>query len=810
MTSTSRISRALSWLRGLRWRRVVAIGAVAAVAVLGCGFAAAHFVPLPDRLQDGDSLVATYSDGRPAHALLSDDDKWRLPTQLNGVDSAYIDALLALEDRRFYAHPGVDPIAVVRAAIDNLRSGSAVSGASTITMQLVRLLEPRPRTLRSKFVEALRAVQLEVHMSKDEILEAYLRFVPYGGNVEGIEAATLSFWDKSPTGLTSAEIATLLAIPQSPEARRPAAGNRDALRTARDDIAWRLAADGAIPLAGRSDALRQQLDDTDVPDETGRLPRDIPHLVRWLSDRRTAEFEREEAGRSEPSVRIETSLHRDIQRRTSEIAASHAERLRSTGAPHATVVVMESDTGAVRGVVGNLDFDSSVAGSQLSAFAQPRSTGSVLKPVVYAAALDDGIVAPTHQLQDAPMVRGDYRPQNFDRRFRGLVEAERSLSMSYNIPFVRLLERLGVDDFVQTMVRFELEGPARRAGDGGLELVVGGMPATALEIASLYAGLARLGRPVEPRLLKTDGNGERADGSAVTPAAAWLTARALTRRSRPWTEVGSRRARDEGYAWKTGTSMAYHDAWTAGFGDDYTVAVWAGDLAYQRHPQLIGSRVAAPLFFDIMEAIDEPFGLRAQRPAGELADIEVCSRSGRRPGPHCEHRTTTEVPATTAAPERCDIHDVVDVDADTGRRLPEGCRPDGVTDIEQRVVERMPTSVARLQRARGRRAGTIPEVHPDCRAEEGAQLAISSPRPGSTVVLEEDRPADRQKLRLEAYSSTASEIHWYIDGRHLESAGPDDAVFWTPQPGEFTITAVDGAGERDARQLPVEGRAAPQ
>ncbi len=802
--------------RRMGWKRIVAALAAMTLLSMASCWTAAKLIPLPDRLDEADSVVVTYEDGRPAHALLSDDDQWRFPTRIDDVDPAYLDALIDLEDKRFYSHRGVDPIAVGRAFFDNLRARSTVSGASTITMQLVRLLEPRPRTLRSKAVESFRAMQLEMHMSKDEILEAYLRFAPFGGNIEGIEAATLSYWDRTPSGLSAAEIATLLAIPQSPNARRPSPENQERLQTARDDIAHRLADAGAIPMANRPDELAQILEDTEVPTSVGRPPREIPHVVHWLKTHRPEVFERDEAGRSEPSLRIETTLERPIQRRISDVTTDHIHRLRAKGAPHAAVVVLESETGQVRGVVGNLSFDVTVPGSHLPAFAAPRSTGSVLKPVAYAAALDEGLLAPSHALLDVPLVRGDYRPQNFDRDFRVLVEAEEALAMSLNLPFVRLVEDLSVDEFIQTLARFEFMGPVERAGGGGLELIIGGMPASALEVAALYAGFARQGRPVAPEIYAVDDATETPmaddrepesvdeERQAVTPAAAWLTNRGLTRRPAPWYGVGSRRTRDEGVVWKTGTSYSYHDAWTAGFGRDYTVSVWAGDLGYRRHPELIGAEVAAPLFFDIVEAIDDPYPLRRLRPDDDIAHIEVCPRSGRRPGPHCPHTTTTEAPATTAAPQRCDMHVEIDVDSATGKRLPSGCRPDTVDHIEQRVVEALPDEAARFERARGRRAGTMPAIHPDCRAEERATLSITSPREESTILLEPTRHPDSQLVRLEAYSSIGSPIHWYIDGHHIDSAAADEAVYWVPEPGMWTITAVDERGMRTSRQLEVE------
>ena len=793
-----------------RFKIGLVVMAVLFVITWVAGCTAARLVPLPERLSYGDSVVVTYENGSPAHVLLSDDDKWRFPTRIDDVDPAYLDALVAYEDKRFYSHGGVDSIAIVRAFFDNARAGTTVSGASTITMQLVRLLEPRPRTLRSKSVEALRAMQLERYMSKEEILEAYLRFAPFGGNIEGVEAATLSFWGRLPSGLSSAEIATLLAIPQSPTARRPSPRNRDTLREARDDIAMRLAEVDAIPRAQRPDELARELKETEVPEEFLRLPRDIPHVVEWLKANRPDVFERDEAGRGSPSVRIETTLDGEVQERIAGIVSGHERRLRATGAPHAAVVVMESETGKLRGIVGNLDFELTSPGSHLPAFDSPRSTGSLLKPVVYAAALDEGIIAPSHELLDVPIVRGDYKPQNFDRRFRGLVEAEVALAMSLNIPFVRLLEQLTVEEFIQTLVRFGVIEPVRRAGSGGLELVIGGMPASAIEVATLYAGFARGGFAVEPQIYNVelqDSGEQLEEHRAVSEAAVWLTKRALTRRPTPWMEVGSRRARDEGFVWKTGTSYSYHDAWTAGFGAEYTVVVWAGDLGFHRHPELVGADVAAPIFFEVADAIDRPHPLRSTQPADQLATIDVCSRSGRRPGPHCHNTVSVLAPAKSAAPERCDFHVEITVDADTGRRLPDGCRPDDVTQVESKVVVKLPDLVAHYNRSRGRRAGGMPDIHPGCEAEHGATLAIASPREQSTVILEPHRPADMQVVRLEAHSSIGSRLHWYINGRHIESAPAADAVYWTPEPGQWTIAVVDERGTRDTRELTVAGQA---
>ena len=776
--------------------RTIAIACLAAtLVVVLAGLIAIYTVPLPERLHDGDSPVATYDDGRPAHILLADDDRWRLPTDLDHVDPAYIDALLALEDRRFHRHPGFDPLAILRATLDNLSQGRTVSGASTITMQLVRLLEPRPRTLRSKVVEALRAIQLERHLSKDEILAAYLRFTPYGSNLEGVEAAALAFWDRRPLALTPAEIATLLAIPQNPSALRPEADNRRRLRDARDRIAHRLADQDAIAMASRPDALNQHLDESPVPIATNSLPRDLPQLMPWLQQQ------------APDDARLHTTLQRDLQRRLAGIVADHRPGLMGRGAPHAAAVLVEHDTQKVRALIANLDYGPHHPGSFLPAFDNPRSTGSLLKPVAYGAALDDARLLPSHKLADVPITRGDYRPQNFDRQFRGLVEAEEALSLSLNLPFVRLLDDLGLDAFRQAMLQVGQLEPIRRSGHGGLEMIVGGMNATPLEIADLYATLAAGGQHQPLTLLHDHRAPESPALEPLSDESLWLTARALTRRPHPEAPRRSAQNLAPAFVWKTGTSFAYHDAWTAGFGERYALSVWAGDLAFKRHPQLVGAQVAAPLFFDILRAVDDPYDLRRHRP-DDLTPLEVCPDSGRRPGPHCPTTSTTTAPAKSASPHTCDQHVSIRVHQPTGRRLPPGCHPPDITadHVTTRVAHRLPHAVAQFLRATGRPDRALPPIHPDCRGDTDAPLQIARPEAGTTVLLDPHRPADEQLLRLQAYAPDASTIHWYIDGHHLDTTEPDEPTHWTPEVGRASITAVDDRGHRHSVTIEVEER----
>ncbi|MEZ4461198.1 MAG: transglycosylase domain-containing protein [bacterium] len=345
-----------------------------------CLVAALVWVPLPARLSEGDSVVVAWRDGTPAHVFLSPDDKWRIRVETDDVSPAYIDALLAFEDQRFWSHPGVDLIAIARAFLSNLSAGRTVSGASTLTMQVVRLLEPRPRTLASKVIEAFRAVQLEMHLSKRQILEEYLRLAPFGRNVEGVEAASWAYFRHRARDLTADEIAVLLAVPQSPTARFPSANNRARLRAARDSIARRLLDEGLLPRGTGEGAVGPEalLDDivaSPVPESLEAFPREIPHAAYWLRHRHPSK------------AFIQTTLDAATQRVVEQQVARRFEEAQRVGVHNVSVVVVDHATVEARALVGNFTFDLQ-PGAQIPGFDVPRSPGSLLKPFVTAAAID--------------------------------------------------------------------------------------------------------------------------------------------------------------------------------------------------------------------------------------------------------------------------------------------------------------------------------------------------------------------------------------------------------------------------------------
>jgi penicillin-binding protein 1C len=763
-------------------------GAALVLGLAALAWGAAWLVPLPARLGAAPSPALLDAEGEVLHVALAPDQRWRLPSALSRTDPRYLHALLVVEDARFRWHPGVDPAAVLRAAVGNLRAGAVTSGASTLTMQLVRMVEPRPRTLRSKAIEALRALQLELRFSKDELLELYLTFLPFGGNLEGVETACWALFGHSAAQLTDAEIALLLAIPQDPNGRRLGEGRRAALRAARQHIAGRLGAAGA--LQGAPDAVLADLAHAPLPTAARPLPRAVPHLAATRL-------------RGAGAVRVPTTIHRGVQARVERVVANLQREAAENNVHNVAVVVMDHGDGAVRALVGGFDFAADTPAGQVPAFAVPRSPGSTLKPLLYAQAISAGLLLPEQLRVDVPARFGTYAPRNFDDRYDGLVRMEEALSRSLNVPFVNLLHDVGLEPFLGLLRRTGVRTLDPRPGRYGLSAIVGGLELSPLDVAAVFGALAREGRARPPRL---DPAEDGALGEAlVDPGAAYLTRRALRLRDRP--DFPTRRALadlPDGLAWKTGTSFGHRDAWAVGVGPTAVVVVWLGNLDQRASRWLLGSEAAAPLLFDVLEAIGEG---RAppEPPPSDLGEVSVCAMSGHLPGPACPQQARALALAARVPPQRCPFHQHVEIDVETGEERLPTCRDGRPTRVEA-VVE-PPEELRRWLADQGRAAAPRPPLAPGCAAVgRSGPPQISAPPAGEVVLLLPGLPADRQELPLEA-SGGAAPLEWYVDGALVARADGDGRAWWAPRAGVHELLVVDARGRTDRRR--VEVRAAP-
>ncbi|MFQ5562287.1 MAG: penicillin-binding protein 1C [Parvularculaceae bacterium] len=551
-------------------------------------FAADILFPPPLERAEKLSPLVVDREGRWLHAFQTEGGRWRFAADLDEIDSVFVERLIAIEDKRFYRHPGVDVAAIGRAGLNAARAGRIVSGASTLTMQTARLLEPRPRTFASKAIEIARALQIERRLSKREILELYLTLAPYGGNLEGVRAASLTYFGKEPARLTDAEQALLIALPQAPEARRPDRRS-NAARTARGEVLEKLVAAGALDAKRAEEAAAALL-------PTGRKPyaRAAYHTARRLAKEHAA---------NNKGVVI-SSLNLLLQMQAEAIVAAHAAR----GADGATAaaLIIDNETRAVRAAVGSSSLDA--PGGWIDLTNATRSPGSALKPFIYALVFEDGLAGPGAVIDDMPRAFGGYAPENFDRVFRGEVRIREALQHSLNVPAVRALDKVGAPRFAATL---KAAGVRLKTPDGadktpGLAIALGGAGVTERDIAALYAALADDGRVSPLNWTETEENERPAtagyrlmsENTARRVSAILADGPSLAGRA-PAALVDTAPR----IAFKTGTSYGYRDAWAAGHAGRYTVVAWVGRADGAPRPGKTGREAAAPLLFDLFDML---------------------------------------------------------------------------------------------------------------------------------------------------------------------------------------------------------------
>jgi penicillin-binding protein 1C len=573
--------RVLKFARGRnRWLLgVVAIGAV----VLAAGYLV---LPSPalTRSEQLSALVLAH-DGTILRGFLSADGKWRLPTTVSSVDPLYRRMLIASEDRRFESHFGVDPLAVLRAAGQWIAHGHVVSGASTLTMQAVRLLERRSRTLGAKIAESGEALALERRLGKEEILGLYLTLAPFGGNLEGVRAASLAYFGKEPTHLTASEAALLVAIPRSPERFRPDR-HPEAARRARDEVLRHMEADGIISTQTLIEASAEP-----VPDARLALPFHALHLAKALHD-----------GATRQSV-WRTTIDPMLQDQVEALLRREATALDPQASLAALVV--DNRTRQIIAYVGNADFLSGRRRGTIDMARAIRSPGSALKPFIYAMAFDRLIVHPETILDDQPRHFGDYAPGDFDGLFHGEVTAREALQYSLNVPAVAVLERLGPARFVAALaaagIRLKLPHPT---SEPGLAIALGGDGISLFDLTTLYVALSHDGTVAPLQVTADQPEGQKT--AIFGPVAAWYVNDILMSAPPPpgMLPADTRRARR--LAFKTGTSYGFRDAWAVGYDADVTIAVWTGRPDGTPVPGITGRTAAAPVVFKIADLLELP------------------------------------------------------------------------------------------------------------------------------------------------------------------------------------------------------------
>ncbi len=769
---------------------------------------------LPDPLFDEPrSSVLDTRDGSLLGARIASDGQWRFAAR-ESVPAKFEAAVVAFEDQRFRRHPGVDPLALGRAAWSNLKAGEIVSGGSTITMQVIRMARGSPsRTYGEKLVEALLAIRLELETNKDEVLALYAANAPFGGNVVGLEAAAWRYFGRDPNDLSWAETAMLAVLPNNPGAVHPGR-SREALLEKRSGLLHRLWQSGAFDEEDLQVALLEPL-----PADPHPLPQLAPHLLQTLATNDTG-----------TGHRYVSTLDPLLQRLVSDVVDRQARSLASKGIQHLAALVIDNRSFEAVAYVGNSRWSAAKGtGYAIDLVHRPRSTGSILKPLLFARMLDTGEILPETLVPDIPSQFAGYAPENFDRGFRGAIPAKSALTKSLNVPAVWMLRRHGVDRFYDFLRRMGMTTLHRPPGDYGLTLVLGGAEGTLWDVTSMYANMARIGnatqeRPalqvLQPRVLVQQPESDReqqvsprlagAADATLSIGAAWLTLETLVDVVRPgadsqWRILGN----GQRVAWKTGTSYGHRDAWAVGITRKYTVGVWAGNASGEGRPELTGIGAAAPVLFDIVNRLDSD-GWFA-KPEVHLKEVRICLTDGYLAAGHCD-TTFALAPRNSHFEQPSPHHRVIHLDSTSGLRVHGGCESVHAMSREIRFV--LPPTQEAYYRRWNHAYRTLPPYRADC-ALTVAEASIQSPvdfvypRTGARIYIPVELGGSRGRAVFwAAHRNPNATLHWHLDNWYVGSTSMFHEQALDVSTGWHILTVVDEHGNRARRAFEVLSKGA--
>ncbi|WP_395349589.1 penicillin-binding protein 1C [Variovorax sp. UC122_21] len=739
----------------------------------------------------GSSRAVYARGGELLRLTLAADEQYRLWVPLARISPTLIDAVLLYEDRRFHAHPGVNPAALVRSAW-RIASGERRQGGSTLTMQLARRLYGiDSRTAGGKVAQIAAALWIEARHGKREILEAYLNTAPYGGNIEGVQAASLIYFRKDAARLSLPEALTLAVIPQNPVKRIAERGRNTELQAARERL-WALWAE-------RDPTARQHAPDAQLvlsAQSRGSLPFLAPHLTDMLLAQ-----PRSDASVAAP-VEIRATIDLRMQSTLERVMAQYLRTHADVGMNNASALLLDASTMQVRALIGSADWHDDTIAGQVNGTQAKRSPGSTLKPFIYALALDQGLLHPKTMLKDAPTAFGPYAPENFDHRFAGPLSAQEALIRSRNVPAVAVAAKLskpGLYDFMRLAGVQKLQSESHY----GLALVLGGGEVTPEELAGLYGTLAN-GGVAQPLRYTEPAPDERPAQPLrlLSEEASFITLDMLRQTPRPDTTLPARPA----IAWKTGTSWGFRDAWTAGVFGRHVLVVWVGNFDGSSNPALVGVDAAAPLFLRMVDALRaerlDPGEVAVTQPAN-LRQVEVCAATGGLPDALCPVRTRTWFIAGKSPIQVSNLHRAVWVDETTGKVV---CGPQ--PNARQQVVEQWGSDMRRLFRQAGLPRASVPAdgcEQKDAGAPEAAPL-ISSPLRGVRHTLRIARP-EPLVLRAEAAAGTQT-LYWFADDALVGRAAPGEGLAWMPDLAEsgrrYVLRVVDDQGRAESREVIVD------
>jgi len=774
-------------MRKLRYISIFMIAAAACWLLTGTA----------DIFDDSYSTVVYDRDGQLLGAHISADEQWRFP-MIDSVPRVFQEALLTYEDKRYMSHIGVDPIAVGRALVSNIEAGRRVSGASTLTMQVMRLSRKgKPRTMVQKVIESLLAVRLELTASKADILRMYATHAPFGGNVVGLETASWRYFRKSPHQLSVAEAAMLAVLPNAPSLIH-ISKNRDRLLAKRNGLLEDML------LAGQLDTLSYELAVLEtIPAKPYPLPRHAPHLLTHLQKE------------GKETARHHTSISASTQQMVTEVVNYHHQAYEQGGIHNMAAIVLDTWTGEVLAYVGNaIHAKEEEAVDMIRA---RRSSGSVLKPFLYAHMINEGLLTPDMLVKDVPVQLGGFRPRNYDRQHRGAISASQALSQSLNVPAVSMLQTYRTDRFLEKLQKMGITTLHRPASHYGLSLILGGGEVTLWQLSGVYASMGRtLSRyttdmsryaasDFRPPTLTPNPQVQESDlytAPILSAGAIYHTLQAMEAVSRPDQE-GDWRAFDSRsrIAWKTGTSYGHRDAWAVGVTARYTVAVWVGNADGEGVNGLVGVSKAAPVLFDIFGRLPDDHYFDV--PTDDMLPAAICASTGYKAGLHCGQVDTVTVATSTATSAACPYHTLVHTDS-KGERVHAGCSADDIVPQSWLVL---PPAMEYYYKASHPEYKALPQYSTHCTGEDAnSPLDIIYPSEDARIYLPIDLAGEKQKVVLHAtHRLQEQELHWHIDQTYIGTTKELHTVEVLADAGPHILTVIDASGSKVSRSFVVVG-----
>ncbi|WP_336595394.1 penicillin-binding protein 1C [Bacteroides acidifaciens] len=731
------------------------------------------------------STVVTDRNEELLGARIASDGQWRFPPRKTTPEKIK-QCLITFEDKHFHHHWGVNPLSIGRAIYQNTKHKRIISGGSTLTMQTIRLSRNESRTFGEKIIEMIWATRLEFRASKEEILSMYVSHAPFGGNVVGLDAAAWRYFGHSAEELSWAESAMLAVLPNAPAMIHLSKG-RKMLLSKRNRLLKQLLEEKIIDSSTYELAVTEPL-----PDEPHPLPQIAPHLVSHFYKERNGQYTR-------------STIDRGIQTHIEDLAERWSNEFNRSDIRNLAILVIDIPANQVIAYCGNVHFDRKQSGNQVDVIQAPRSTGSILKPFLYYAMLQEGSLLPDMLLPDIPININGFTPKNFSLQYEGAVPASEALARSLNIPAVMMLQRYGVPKFHNFLQQTGFKTITRPSSHYGLSLILGGAEATLWDVTNVYAQMGRALVPdLTPRLTKekeakiTEAKDEDEEEKKTArhtyiwdKGAVWQTFNALKEVNRPeeidWKSIPSMQA----IAWKTGTSYGFRDAWAVGVTPRYAIGVWVGNATGEGKPGLVGAQTAGPVLFDIFNYL--PASSWFERPTGVFVDAEVCRQSGHLKGRFCEETDTVLILPAGLRTDACPYHHLITLAADEKHRVYENCA--NTEPTFQKSWFTLPPVWEWYYKQHHPEYRPLPPFKAGCGEDTFQPMQFIYPPINAHIKLPKQLDGSKGFLTVElAHTDPNATVFWHLDDTYLMQTQDFHKISLQPASGKHSLTAVDGEG----------------